>query len=195
MNKIIIIGSGGHAKSCIEIIKNHAKYDVFGLIDDNRRIGENVLGHKVIGTTKDIIKFINKVRYFHIGIGHVKDNKKRIYYYKLLKSLNAVLPNIISKNSVVSNYIKIGDGNIIMNNVCINADVTIGNNNIINTSSVIEHDCVLGNHSHISTSVTVNGSVKIQDSCFIGSGSVISNNLKIKKNSFVKLSSKIVRNI
>ena len=34
--KLLIIGSGGHAKSCIEIIENIQKFKIMGLIDSKK---------------------------------------------------------------------------------------------------------------------------------------------------------------
>ena len=34
-NKILIVGGGGHAQSCIDIIENEKKYQIFGIIDIN----------------------------------------------------------------------------------------------------------------------------------------------------------------
>ena len=31
-DKLILIGAGGHAKSCIDIIKSRDDYEIFGLI-------------------------------------------------------------------------------------------------------------------------------------------------------------------
>ena len=40
MNKLIILGSGGHAKSCIDIINEDKNYDVAGLISNEYNISK-----------------------------------------------------------------------------------------------------------------------------------------------------------
>ncbi len=34
MKKIILIGAGGHVRSCIDVIEQSKKYEIFGLIDN-----------------------------------------------------------------------------------------------------------------------------------------------------------------
>ena len=47
MKKIILIGAGGHAKSCIDVILLTKKYKILGFIDQNSKI--NILNYKVLG--------------------------------------------------------------------------------------------------------------------------------------------------
>ena len=35
--KVLIIGSGGHAKSCIDVIENSKKFNIVGLIDNDKK--------------------------------------------------------------------------------------------------------------------------------------------------------------
>ena len=37
MKKIILIGAGGHAKSCIDVIELQNKYKIIGLIDNKKK--------------------------------------------------------------------------------------------------------------------------------------------------------------
>ena len=36
MHRLIIIGAGGHAKSCIDVIECEKKYKILGLFDKNK---------------------------------------------------------------------------------------------------------------------------------------------------------------
>ena len=36
MNKIILLGGGGHAKSCIDVIESLDKYKIIGIIDPHK---------------------------------------------------------------------------------------------------------------------------------------------------------------
>ena len=44
MKKIIIIGCGGHANSCIEIIENSKEFKIYGLVCDKKK--ENLINIK-----------------------------------------------------------------------------------------------------------------------------------------------------
>jgi FlaA1/EpsC-like NDP-sugar epimerase len=36
MKKIILIGGGGHSKSCIDVIENENKYKIVGIVDKKK---------------------------------------------------------------------------------------------------------------------------------------------------------------
>ena len=40
MKKIIIIGAGGHAKSCIDVIEKSKKYKIIGLFASKKELGK-----------------------------------------------------------------------------------------------------------------------------------------------------------
>ncbi len=190
-NKIIIIGSGGHALSCIEIIENNSDYKIIGIIDNEKKIGSLVFGYKIIGNDNDLKEIYNECKNAFIGIGQIKTHKVRLKIYDNLKKIGYQLPTIIAKNSYVSKRSEIGEGSIIMNNVFINANCKIGNNCIINNNALIEHECQIFDNCHISTNVTLNGNVKINDNCFIGSCSVFKNGYELKTNQIIPFGSRI----
>ena len=34
---IILVGSGGHAKACIDVVENEAKFYIYGIIDNKKK--------------------------------------------------------------------------------------------------------------------------------------------------------------
>tara|TARA_Y100000590_G_scaffold409742_1_gene502178 strand:+ start:983 stop:1594 length:612 start_codon:yes stop_codon:yes gene_type:complete len=170
MPKIILIGSGGHARSCIDVIEKSGKYKIAGLIEkkDNRK-KEN-LSYKIIGTDDDLVNLRKKFSYAIITIGQITSAETRVRLYKKLKRLKFELPTIISPKAYVSSYAKIGDGTIIFHNSIVNANSKIGNNCIINNKALIEHDVTIGDNTHIATGAIINGDVSIGSKTFIGSG-------------------------
>lgn len=178
---IILIGGGGHCKSCIDIIESSNSFNIIGIID-NKKNNETVLGYKIIGNDDDIIKFINKKRNFIITIGQITSSQTRRNIFNFLKNNNAILPVIISNNAYTSKYSEIDIGTIVMNRAFINSDVKIGENCIINSGAIIEHDVKIGNNCHISTSCVINGNCKIGNNIFIGSNATVINGLEICDN-------------
>ena len=193
--KIILIGAGGHAESCIDVIKKNKKYQIAGLIGTKSEVGKSILGHKVIGSDKDLKFLSGKIKYAIITVGQIKTAEKRKKIYNLLRTLNFKLPVIISPLAYVSKFSKIGDGTIVMHFALINSKTQIGNNCIINSKALIEHGTSIGNHCHVSTSATINSGVTINDEVFIGSSSCIKQNLKIGTGSLIAMGSRILKNV
>ena len=186
MNKIIIIGSGGHAMSCIDVILSIKKFKIYGIINKTTK---TLLTYKFLGNDKSLVNHRAKCKYAFIGIGQIRSSDIRIKIYKKLKTLKFELPKIISKKSSVSNFSHIEESTIVMHNSYVGPKVNIGKNCIINTASILEHECIIEDHCHISTNVTLNGNVTIGKGSFIGSGTIIKEGVKIPPFSFIKMGS------
>jgi len=189
--KILIIGSGGHAEACIDVIEKQKKFKVIGLIDIKKK---NLFGkYKVLSNLSNLEKLKKKTKFVHIGIGFIKSPKLRIRLYKKFLKLGFKFPTIISPFAIISKYAKIGDGSIIMHGSHIGPNVKIGSNCIINNFANIEHGCSVDDNCHVSTSAIVNGNVKIKQGSFIGSRSVLKEGIILKENSFIKMGSVLIK--
>jgi len=197
MNKkqIILIGGGGHCKSCIDVVESTGEYEIGGVIDVKEKLGEKILDYKVIGNDDDLKELKKHYRYALISVGQIKSAKLRIKLFNLAKNLGFSLPSIVASTAYVSNYSKLGKGTIIMHHAMINADVEIGEDCIINTKVLIEHDCKVGNHCHISTKSVLNGNVNIGNECFIGSNSTCVNDLFITDNVIIGVDSLVYKDL
>ena len=154
---IVLIGGGGHCKSCIDVIELEAKYVIAGIVDIKEKLHQSIIGYKIFATDNDLPDLVKKYQYFFITLGQIKNPDKRIRIFQTLKELGAKLPIIISPLAYVSRHSKIGDGTIIMHQALINAGAMIGSNCIINTKTLIEHDAIIGDHCHIATGAIING--------------------------------------
>lgn len=191
---IILVGGGGHCKSVIDVIESTEKYTILGIIDQKERIGEVILGYKIIGSDDNIDDVIKNCKNFHITVGHIKSNLTRVKLYNLIKSKGGHFPIIISPTAYVSKHAEIKEGTIIMHHAFVNSAAKIGVNCIINTGASIEHDAEISNHCHISTGAFVNGESKIGDNSFIGSNSTVIHCITIGENNLVAAGSVVTKN-
>ena len=182
MDKILLIGAGGHARSCIDVLEEENQFEIAGLIEKGESIFNESLGYPVIGTDDDLKVLRQQYSNALITVGQIKSPKIRTKLFQLLKELDFTLPVIVSSQAYVSKHAQIGEGSIIMHGVIINANAKIGNNCIINNRALIEHDTVIGDHCHIATGATINGEVSVGNETFIGSGAVIRQAISIGKN-------------
>lgn len=193
--KIILVGGGGHCKSCIDVIEREDKFVIAGILDKESLTGEKILGYPILGSDELIAKFAKENYCFLITVGQIKSSVIREKIYKSIKKAGGELPVVISPHAVVSKYATLQEGTIVMHNAIVNAATTIGKCCILNSASLVEHDCEIGDFCHISTTATINGSVVIGDSCFIGSKAVINNNLKITSSVIVPSGSRVAVSI
>lgn len=176
---IVLVGGGGHCRSCIELIESTNMYNIIGILDLPSQKGNKVLGYEVIGDDNDYLKFKNKNYTFVVTTGQIKSSRIRKRIFQELEKINAKIATIISPKATISKHAILGKGTVVMHNCVVNASAKIGENCIINTASIIEHDVEVGSHTHISTNAVVNGESKIGNNSFIGSNSCISSGVNI----------------
>ncbi len=178
MKKIILIGGGGHCKSCIDVIEQTNEYEIIGILDPFKN--GSLLGYPIINKDdKYIEELVKKDYYFLISIGQIKTAKKRVEIYKLLEDYNAKIATIISPLAYVSKHAIIKKGSVIMHHALINANATIEENCIINSKALIEHDAIIHKHTHISTGAIINGGAEVLQESFFGSGAVSKEYIKV----------------
>lgn len=183
MDKIILLGMGGHAHSVIDSIESTKKYQIIGIINNELPIGEKYKEYSVIGTDKILPQLYDAgIRNAFICIGFIEDGSLRKELYDRLKKIGYKIPNIIDPTAILASNVLLGEGNYIGKRVVINANAEIRNMCIINTGSIIEHDCIVNSFSHISVGAVLCGNVRVGADSFVGANSTIIQGKTIGKN-------------
>ena len=179
--QLILIGAGGHARSCIDVIEEQDYFKIAGLVGLPEQKGAQQLdfGYALIGTDSDLSGLAKTHQYALITIGQIKTAEQRMRLYKQAVALGFQLPIVIAPTAYVSRHATLGAGTVVMHGAIVNAGANIGNNCIINSRSLIEHDARVEDHCHISTGAILNGNVVVGTGSFIGSGSVIKQGITI----------------
>ncbi len=172
MEKILLIGGGGHCRSVIDVLEQENRFTIAGVIDKEEFIGREILGYRVIGCDRDLEKLFEEYRYALVTVGHVRSNSLRVKLFNQLKEIGYILPIVISPYAYVSKYATLQEGTVVMHHALINAGAKIAQNCIINSKALVEHDSVVEAHCHISTATVINGGVFVQSNSFVGSNVV-----------------------
>ncbi|MGG7576434.1 acetyltransferase [Rhizobium sp. Nf11,1] len=179
MSGLLLVGGGGHCRSCIDVIEADARYTIRGVVDRQPAAVADLLGYPLLGDDAMLASLLELERNALVTVGQIKSAEARIRLYSLLKSIDAVLPTIVSPHAYVSKHAGLGEGTILFHGAIVNARAFIARNCIVNSRALVEHDAVVGDHSHISTGAIVNGSCHIGNGTFVGSGAVVHNGVKI----------------
>ena len=189
MEKIVLIGGGGHCKSCIDVIEQEKKFEIKGILDVAEKVGTKILGYEIIGTDDDIEKFVNEGCCFLITVGQIKSANLRIKLFQKVKNAGGKFATVVSPRAYVSKHASVDEGTIVMHDALINADAKIGKNCIINTKSLIEHECIIKDNCHIAVGAVIAGEAEIGEETFVGANSTIVQCVKIPSKSFIKAGS------
>lgn len=197
MNKpsLILIGAGGHAHSCIDVIEQQGMYQIVGLVGAPEQKHQQHLGYQVIASDDELPELVKSVEYALIAVGQIQTADHRIRLYHQVLQLGFKLPLVIAPTAYVSRHSIIGMGTVVMHCAIVNAGTKVGNNCIINTRALLEHDTIVGDHCHISTGAILNGDVTIGVGVFIGSGSVIRNGLSVGKECLIGMGLTVRHNL
>lgn len=186
MNRLIIIGAGGHGKVIADIAEQIGYTDI-RFIDDH--VTGTVIGFPVAGNSDCINRLNDGKTDFVIGIG---DNATR---KRIAERLDVNWATLIHPAAQVAGHVTIGAGTVVMANAAVNVCATIGNHCIINTGAVVEHDNVLGDYVHISPGAALGGTVRIGTKTHVGIGAAVKNNIDVCGGCIVGAGAVVVKNI
>ena len=180
----IILGTGLHAKEIADQLEKN-KIPILGFCSkNNENKNDFILGkNKVICVDEEIESLKNyKNLNYYIGVGGPISNNLRKEIFEKLNKKKLNLPSLISKNSSVSDYARIGKGTVILPGAVIGPNVVIGENCIINCNSIVSHGCNIGNHVHLTPGATLAGNCNIGDLTTIGMNSTVFGSVRVGKN-------------
>jgi UDP-N-acetylbacillosamine N-acetyltransferase len=189
INRVAIIGSGGHTRSSINLLLNYFDSVNMCIYDSSFKEGAQEIIDSVllVGGVDDITPEQN----VFLSIG---DSVLRRELF--LKFKNQILKeNIFHGSSLQERGVIYGIGNQVFAHSYVNSQTVIGDNNVINTGAIIEHEVVIGSHNHISVGVKVCGRSSIGNTCFIGAGTIIIDKLSICDNVTIGAGSVVIRDI
>jgi sugar O-acyltransferase (sialic acid O-acetyltransferase NeuD family) len=194
--RIVLIGGGNQSQYCIDIIERAGRYEIVGIIDSIKEIGEIVYNYPVIGRQKDIARLAD-LHHFSSGIITIGDNGSRckVYndimdVYPTFKFVNAIHPSVI-----IGNNVRIGNGVVAMAGVIFNPGATIGNFTFFATGAQIDHDCTIGMFASISAGSILGGHVKIGEFSAVTLGVTIFDRVTIGPNTVIGSGSLVTKDI
>lgn len=189
MEKLIIIGAGGFAKSVLDSV-DYYNYKIIGFLDEFSK-KETHLGYPVLWHALDEIPDAHDYFYF-VAIGN---NINRKVWFDRLTERKLRLINVVDKSAIISTSAVIGNGCFFGKMSVVNSMSVIGSNCIINTKALVEHGCTVQDHVNISTNSVINGDVIVGEGSFVGSGSVTIGQKKIGKWSTVGAGAVVIHDV
>lgn len=181
---IIVIGSGGHAKSLIDSIERIGAYDIKGMVSLEQ--SDTYKDYRVIGNDNDLEKlFQGGINRAAIGIGYLGEGDLRERLVSKLHTIGFDLPAIVDPTAVMASDVQIADGVFIGKGAIINSNVQIGECSIINSGSIVEHDVTVGSFCHVAPGSVLCGDVSLGKASFVGATAVLKQGVKVGERSVI----------
>jgi sugar O-acyltransferase (sialic acid O-acetyltransferase NeuD family) len=194
-SKLILVGAGGHARSCIDVIEQEGRYKIIGLVGLPHEIGYKHFDYEVIATDSELFDLAKECPNALISLGQIETAIHRVRLHQLTSEVGFQFVTIVSPTAYVSPRAKIGSGTIVMQGAVVKAGAVVGDNCIINSNSLVEHDVRIEDHCHISTGAIVNGGSSIGVGTFIGSGGVVKESVSIGANSLIGMGISVLQDL
>lgn len=190
MDKIVIIGAGGHAKVIADIIEQSKQFYIAGMIDTFLEVGTKCGKYEVIGdesllaTREDLSK----------GIVAIGDNWIRRTVRNRIAELTPDFKFItaVHPKSIIADDVELGDGTVVMAGAIINPGTKIGEHCIINTGAILDHDNQIDDYCAILPGATIGGEVSIGEGSVVAIGATIIHGITIGKHTVVGAGATVV---
>lgn len=198
IDRIAVVGAIGTALNILYQIKDAIESynypaELAGIIIDDLQPGTKVGDFEIIGSSKDIQRFLKETDYRFIFCLYRLDKMvERFELFKSYKIPDDRLSNFIHPLAYISPDLQLGRGNVILSNSTVQSGVKIGDNNIINSNITIEHDTVIGCGNFLSANACIGAKVNIGNHCFIGLNSSVRENIRLDDNVFVGMHSLVL---
>ncbi|MFM8312352.1 MAG: NeuD/PglB/VioB family sugar acetyltransferase [Ilumatobacteraceae bacterium] len=174
--RVLVVGGGGHAKVCIESLRDCGHEVVGALTRDGAPA--DVLGVPVIGTDDDLGAHMSSCGAEAVFVA-VGDNESRRELIGRVASGGWALVSAVSRHAMVSPSVQLGEGVAVMAGAVVNADTVLARGVIVNSRASVDHDCAVGDCAHVAPGAVVCGGVVIGDSALVGVGAKVLPNRRI----------------
>lgn len=182
-NAVIVVGGGGHAKMCIDVIQQSKQFTIRGIVDPNLTVGMMVCGVPVLGGEDLLEGLLAKGDLFAVvGIGAWSNCVAREKLYQKLRGIGFLVPNIIHKSAIIEPSVTMGAGNQFMAGAIIGSDAFIGDNCIFNSGCIVSHDAMISDNVHIAPGAIIAGKVTVGANTVIGMGVTVYEKISIGSN-------------
>jgi len=189
--KILIIGSGGHARVVADMLFVMDDMEPLGYITSDTKAGTTgPLGLPILGDDASIGDIVHDGVVVAIG-----DTAIRQKIFDSLVSAGENLVSVIHPSAIIAPDVHMGAGCMACPGAIVNTGSHIKDNTILNTGCVVDHDCTVGPHAHVAPGANLAGNVTISTSAFVGIGASVIPGIVVGENSTVGAGAAVVRDV
>lgn len=179
MDKLLVIGAGGHSRSVISIAKSMNRYADILIIDheSDRKYSDNeVMGYEILRGLDSMNDLSANEYAVFVAVG---DNRKRQAITSLVLDWGYRVESLMHASAIIDSSAQIGKGVFVGALARLNAESIIGDGTIVNTGVNIEHEASLGRFSHMAPGAIVCGRSRLGARVFVGANATIIDNIHI----------------
>ena len=176
MQRIVMIGDGGHGKVVRELIALTPDARLAAVLDDRYAALAGASGggpdgelRGPVAAWRGLLAQDAELRF----VAAIGDNRTRQAIVRMLEEGGVRFARLIHPAAIVSPKARIAPGAVVMARAVVQPDAAVGAHAIVNTGAIIEHDAVLGDCAHAAPGSILTGGARAGEGAFVGAGAVI----------------------
>lgn len=187
MQRLSVVGAGGHAKVVISTARSAGYTDIIAVDDDGALWGRSILGVQIEGPSERVLADADALAVLAIGTNATRR--------ALAARARCTFTSVVHASAVVDPTVKLEPGCVVFAGVVIQPDTTVGAHGIVNTGASIDHDCVLGEAVHVAPGARLAGAVTLGDEVFVGIGAAIIPGITVGARTMIGAGAAVVRDL
>ena len=193
--RVFVLGAGGHGKVVIDALFSVGDFEIVGVIDDDeKRIGQQVLGVPVVGPTFELPSLARKYGVDGTALG-IGNNYVREQKFRQVKEAGLAVLSVIHSSACISRFTVLGEGVVALAGSVINPGSVLGDIVCVNTCASVDHDSQLGYSCQIYPHAALAGDVNIGEFSYVGTGAVVVPNCKVGRFAYVGAGAVVIKDV
>lgn len=168
MDKVIVIGAGGHGRAVAEALLLEGRYTVVGFVDDQGRVGEEIFGLPMLGKVDQLPELRSRAAYALVAIGNNAVRKKLCLS---AEEAGFALASVVHPAAIVSPSSQLQRGVAVMAAAVVGTEAVLARGVILNAGAIADHHCRLDEFAHLGVGVHLAGGVRIGANAWLQAGS------------------------
>lgn len=193
---VVVIGAGGHARVCVEILREMGCRVPACVVGDDHAAGapRECLGAPVlVGLSRLEALRREGIAALFVAVG---DNGARQALARAAcATYDMALVNAISPAASVAPSMRGGRGVAIMRGAVVSTGVALADLAIVNGGAVVEHDCVVGEAAHVAPGCALGGGVVVGPRALVGIGATLLPRVRIGADAVVGAGSVVIADV
>lgn len=194
MNRVVLLGGGGHARVVAEALRLSGAEPMGYLAPEPAKLPfAPVLAH--LGCDLALRDLDAGAIRLVCAIGSVAGTSARIAAWETGAAAGFGFADVRHPGALMSGGASAGPGLQLLAGAVVQTGARLGANVIVNTRAVVEHDAEVGDHSHIAPMACLSGGVRVGARAHVGAGAVVLQGRVIGEGAVVGAGSVVTRDV
>ena len=190
MRRLIVIGTGGHARVIADAARAMGTWDEVAFVDERPAVAVPTWANPLVGTLDDIVGGQVDGDGVVVAIGR---NAIRADVAARLDEDR--FATVVHPAASVAAEATLGGGSMVLAGAVVAPGADLGAHCIVNHGASVDHDCVLGAAVHLSPQAALAGNVTVGARTWIGIGAVVINDLTLGEDGVVGAGAAVIGDV